>query len=195
MERSRPSRQALLRRTSRRRLGRLTHPTPRGEGPDPRPDSGLHRRRTVRRALVRQVDHGADDLAQHLVALCQRAPASGPGFATRDVGAVKSCHIGKSPCHLRQPGEMLADMNTESPYDFADPALVAAYPQQAARAVPGYHDVHTMVSVLLAERAPEDARVLVLGAGAGSRRRPWRRRIPTGRSSPSTPRQPCSTSP
>lgn len=62
---------------------------------------------------------------------------------------------------------MLADMNTESPYDFADPALVTSYPQQAASAVPGYHDVHTMASVLLAERAPEGARVLVLGAGGG----------------------------
>ena len=35
------------------------------------------------------------------------------------------------------------------------------------RTVPGYHDIHTMASVLLAERAPADARVLVLGAGGG----------------------------
>ena len=62
---------------------------------------------------------------------------------------------------------MLAHMNAQSPYNFADPALVTGYPQQAARAVPGYHDVHTMTSVLLAERAPEGARVLVLGAGGG----------------------------
>ena len=62
---------------------------------------------------------------------------------------------------------MLPHMNAQSPHGFADPALVATYPQQAAKAVPGYHDVHTMASVLLAERAPEGARVLVLGAGGG----------------------------
>lgn len=62
---------------------------------------------------------------------------------------------------------MLVDMNAQPPFGFADPALVATYPQQAAKAVPGYHDVHTMASILIAERAPEDARVLVLGAGGG----------------------------
>ena len=62
---------------------------------------------------------------------------------------------------------MLAAMSAHSHFDFADPAMVASYPQQAAKAVPGYHDVHTMASVLLGERAPEDARVLVLGAGGG----------------------------
>lgn len=50
---------------------------------------------------------------------------------------------------------------------FADSSLVAGYPQQAPRTVPGYHAIHTMASVLLAEHAPEDARVLVLGAGGG----------------------------
>jgi tRNA (cmo5U34)-methyltransferase len=50
---------------------------------------------------------------------------------------------------------------------FADASLVATYTEQAPRAVPGYHAVHTMASVLLAERAPADARVLVLGAGGG----------------------------
>lgn len=50
---------------------------------------------------------------------------------------------------------------------FGDASFVAAYTEQAPRTVPGYHDVHTMASVLLAERAPADARVLVLGAGGG----------------------------
>jgi tRNA (cmo5U34)-methyltransferase len=62
---------------------------------------------------------------------------------------------------------MLAAMSADPPFDFADPSMVAAYPRQAAKAVPGYHDVHTMTSVLLAERAPANARVLVLGAGGG----------------------------
>lgn len=50
---------------------------------------------------------------------------------------------------------------------FGDASLVASYAEQAPRTVPGYHDIHTMTSVLLAERAPADARVLVLGAGGG----------------------------
>ena len=50
---------------------------------------------------------------------------------------------------------------------FDDASHVATYAEWAPRTVPGYHDVHTMASVLLAERAPEDARVLVLGAGGG----------------------------
>lgn len=50
---------------------------------------------------------------------------------------------------------------------FADAALVASYAQQAPTTVPGYHAIHTMASVLLAERAPDDARVLVIGAGGG----------------------------
>jgi tRNA (cmo5U34)-methyltransferase len=50
---------------------------------------------------------------------------------------------------------------------FGDASLVASYTEQAPRTVPGYHDIHTMASVLIAERAPVDARVLVLGAGGG----------------------------
>ncbi len=55
----------------------------------------------------------------------------------------------------------------EQPRGFADPSLVASYTDMAPRTVPGYHDIHTMASVLLAEHAPADARVLVLGAGGG----------------------------
>lgn len=53
------------------------------------------------------------------------------------------------------------------PSGFGDASLVDTYTERAPRTVPGYHDVHTMASVLLAERAPADARVLVLGAGGG----------------------------
>jgi len=56
---------------------------------------------------------------------------------------------------------------TDTPAGFADAALVASYAQQAPNTVPGYHAVHTMASVLLAERMPVDAHVLVLGAGGG----------------------------
>lgn len=41
------------------------------------------------------------------------------------------------------------------------------YVEPAPRQVPGYADLHRMVSQLLAERVPEVARVLVLGAGGG----------------------------
>lgn len=50
---------------------------------------------------------------------------------------------------------------------FSDPAAVARYTEGPPRFVPGYADLHRMTGVLLAERAPEDAKVLVLGAGGG----------------------------
>jgi tRNA (cmo5U34)-methyltransferase len=50
---------------------------------------------------------------------------------------------------------------------FSDPAAVARYAEGPPRFVPGYHDLHRMTAVLLAERAPKNARVLVLGAGGG----------------------------
>jgi tRNA (cmo5U34)-methyltransferase len=50
---------------------------------------------------------------------------------------------------------------------FADPALISGYAERTARIVPGLRDMHRMAGVLLAERAPVDARMLVLGAGGG----------------------------
>lgn len=50
---------------------------------------------------------------------------------------------------------------------FSDPATVASYAERTARIVPGLHDLHRMAGVLLAECAPADARILVLGAGGG----------------------------
>ncbi len=50
---------------------------------------------------------------------------------------------------------------------FSDPAAVSRYAENAVMRVPGLHDVHKMAGVLLAERAPNDARILVLGAGGG----------------------------
>lgn len=50
---------------------------------------------------------------------------------------------------------------------FSDPATVASYAERTARIVPGLRDLHRMAGVLLAERAPADARILVLGAGGG----------------------------
>lgn len=50
---------------------------------------------------------------------------------------------------------------------FFDPEKVARYAEGPVRFVPGLADLHRMTSILLAERAPRDARVLVLGAGGG----------------------------
>jgi len=50
---------------------------------------------------------------------------------------------------------------------FHDPAMVARYHEGPPKFVPGFADMQRMAWVLLAERAPDDARVLVLGAGGG----------------------------
>ncbi|MBR1120475.1 class I SAM-dependent methyltransferase [Bradyrhizobium lablabi] len=50
---------------------------------------------------------------------------------------------------------------------FSDPVKVAQYLDGPRRFVPGLADLHRMTGILLAERAPRDARILVLGAGGG----------------------------
>lgn len=50
---------------------------------------------------------------------------------------------------------------------FTDPASVARYAQDTPRKVPGVADLHRMTGILLAERAPADAHILVVGAGGG----------------------------
>lgn len=50
---------------------------------------------------------------------------------------------------------------------FSDPEAVARYAEGPPRFVPGIDALHRMTGILLAERAPDDAAVLVLGAGGG----------------------------
>lgn len=50
---------------------------------------------------------------------------------------------------------------------FTDEAAVANYAEGPPRLVPGLESLHRMALILLAERAPRDAKVLVLGAGGG----------------------------
>jgi len=57
------------------------------------------------------------------------------------------------------------DPRTTSHFD--DPDAVARYREGPPRQVPGFADLHRMTSLLLAERTPDDGRVLVLGAGGG----------------------------
>lgn len=48
-----------------------------------------------------------------------------------------------------------------------DARAASSYAERPPRQVPGYSSLHRMVSLLLAERTPQDGRVLVLGAGGG----------------------------
>src|SRR5262245_32458475 len=50
---------------------------------------------------------------------------------------------------------------------FNDPEAVARYADGPRRYVPGLADLHRMTGILLAERAPRNASVLILGAGGG----------------------------
>jgi tRNA (cmo5U34)-methyltransferase len=66
-------------------------------------------------------------------------------------------------CFQREGTEVQLDASSL----FANPADVAAYAVTTARKVPGLDALHRMVTQLLAEGAPADARILVLGAGGG----------------------------
>lgn len=50
---------------------------------------------------------------------------------------------------------------------FTDPATVARYAESTPQRVPGFADLHRMAMLLLAEKAPEAANILVVGAGGG----------------------------
>jgi tRNA (cmo5U34)-methyltransferase len=50
---------------------------------------------------------------------------------------------------------------------FADPASVSGYSDGPPRLVPGFADMQRMSAILLAEAAPDDGHILVLGAGGG----------------------------
>lgn len=50
---------------------------------------------------------------------------------------------------------------------FSDPEAVAKYAEGPPRIVPGYEGMVRMARILLAERVPDEGRVLVLGAGGG----------------------------
>lgn len=50
---------------------------------------------------------------------------------------------------------------------FLDAQKISGYADNALKMVPGLADLHKMMGVLLAEHAPADAHILVLGAGGG----------------------------
>jgi tRNA (cmo5U34)-methyltransferase len=53
------------------------------------------------------------------------------------------------------------------PSHFHDPAAIATYATDIVRKVPGLADLHRMAMLLLAEAAPAEAQILVVGAGGG----------------------------
>jgi len=59
------------------------------------------------------------------------------------------------------------DIVTDIQNAFSDPQMVAKYTEGPPRFVPGYNSMLSMAAILLAERAHEDAQILVLGAGGG----------------------------
>nr|WP_234683381.1 class I SAM-dependent methyltransferase [Bradyrhizobium sp. Oc8] len=64
---------------------------------------------------------------------------------------------------MNSAGRQMTDIQNA----FADPQMVAKYTEGPPRFVPGYNSMLSMAAILLAERAREDARILVLGAGGG----------------------------
>jgi len=50
---------------------------------------------------------------------------------------------------------------------FNDPEHARRYSDGPQRFMPGFADLHRMTAILLAERVPDNARILVLGAGGG----------------------------
>jgi tRNA (cmo5U34)-methyltransferase len=50
---------------------------------------------------------------------------------------------------------------------FSDPTTIATYTERTRRVVPGLDVVHELVDQILSEAAPDDARILVVGAGGG----------------------------
>jgi tRNA (cmo5U34)-methyltransferase len=56
-------------------------------------------------------------------------------------------------------------VDTVQPFTNRD--AIASYAEDTPRKVPGYADLHRMAMLLLAERAPQDGKILVYGAGGG----------------------------
>jgi tRNA (cmo5U34)-methyltransferase len=57
--------------------------------------------------------------------------------------------------------------NIDSAAHFNDSAAISSYAEKTRRLVPGWSDLQRMAALLVAERVPEHANVLVVGAGGG----------------------------
>ena len=61
----------------------------------------------------------------------------------------------------------MSKANDEPVAHFSDHAAISDYADKTRRLVPGWSDLQRMAALLVAERAPADADVLVVGAGGG----------------------------
>jgi tRNA (cmo5U34)-methyltransferase len=87
------------------------------------------------------------------------------GFYVRTVGK-PSIEIAVSDDRIHFEASYAAIMT--NPLDpFSNAQAVARYAEDPPRKVPGFGDLQSMTTLLLEEHAPEDARILVLGAGGG----------------------------
>lgn len=59
-------------------------------------------------------------------------------------------------------------MPADTATPFTDPSSTSTYAARTRRLVPGYDDMLRMAGLLVAERAPADANILVIGAGGGA---------------------------
>jgi tRNA (cmo5U34)-methyltransferase len=75
----------------------------------------------------------------------------------------------------------MPDFSDDLSAPFNDPAAVAGYAERASRLVPGLADLQRMAGLLVAERAPENASVLVIGAGGGVELKAFAQRYPQWR--------------
>jgi tRNA (cmo5U34)-methyltransferase len=73
----------------------------------------------------------------------------------------------KSPADNGVGGEPPRNGQLHASAHFADAVAVASYAEGPPGLVPGLAALHRMALILLAELAPRDAKVLVLGAGGG----------------------------
>lgn len=64
---------------------------------------------------------------------------------------------------------------------FADSSTLSDYARKTARLVPGWADLQKMADILVAERAPKNANVLVVGAGGGAELKAFAERHSTWR--------------
>jgi tRNA (cmo5U34)-methyltransferase len=75
------------------------------------------------------------------------------------------CACWRHPRHVKAC--MIPHMSTTPHPAFDNPNVVDKYAEGPRRNVPGYDSLLTMTRILLAERVPQDGRVLVVGAGGG----------------------------
>lgn len=94
-----------------------------------------------------------------------RPPAAGFGHRQKQLASLLPRRSAAPKSNCLGPKEV--PLMTDPVSHFSSPVAAQSYAENAKRMVPGLADLHRMTLLLLAENAPSDARVLVLGAGGG----------------------------